>query len=644
MNSSSTLPPSEPLQAVPAAWNNTFVPYPKDVCLHQLIAEQAQRTPAAIALEFEGRTLTFRELDERSNQLARIIQRMGAGPEVLVGISAYRSIELVVGLVAIIKAGAAYVPIDPEYPADRISYMLGDSGVSILLTQDAVACQLPAHQATAFCMDSRWSEIEAGNPQPLPLNTHAQNLAYMIYTSGSTGRPKGALNTHRGICNRLLWMQDQYKMTPADTVLQKTPFSFDVSVWEFFWPLLVGARLVVARPGGHQDPAYLSRIIQEQRVTVIHFVPSMLRAFLAEPTASQCTSLRHVICSGEALTYDLQEKFFSRLPCELHNLYGPTEAAVDVTHWTCQRNSSSPVVPIGRPVANTQIHILDDALRPVAPGAEGELHIGGVQVGRGYHNRPDLSAQKFIPDPLSTEPGARLYKTGDLARWTPDGVVEYLGRLDFQVKIRGFRIELGEIESVLAQHPTVRQAVVIAHVQPGQESRLAAYLSERNGQRATVTDLREHLLARLPDYMVPASFTWLDTIPLSPNGKVDRKALPEPSRARPQLRQAYVAPGTELEREIARIWQDILQIDQVGLDDRFLELGGDSLGLTRIHAVLQTHLTREFPITDLFQHTTVRELARHLSGTTNAANPAVNDRARLQREAMARQKRDRPTR
>jgi microcystin synthetase protein McyA len=298
----------------------------------------------------------------------------------------------------------------------------------------------------------------------------------MIYTSGSTGKPKGAMNTHQGICNRLLWMQNQYGLTEADKVLQKTPFSFDVSVWEFFWPLLVGARLVVAEPGGHRDPAYLVKLIVERGITVLHFVPSMLRAFLQEPGVERCRSLRHVVCSGEALPYDLQEQFFRLVPSQLHNLYGPTEAAVDVTHWTCRRDDERKIVPIGRPVANTQIYILDRYLQPVPMGVPGELHIGGVQVGRGYHRRPELTAEKFIPDPFSGDPEARLYKTGDLCRWLPDGAVEYLGRMDFQVKIRGFRIELGEIEDALRQHPAVRDAVVMAREDITGDKRLVAYV------------------------------------------------------------------------------------------------------------------------------------------------------------------------
>ncbi|MFZ0962496.1 MAG: amino acid adenylation domain-containing protein [Terriglobia bacterium] len=444
--------------------------------LPELFEAQAERTRDQVALVFEQQTLTYGELNRRANQLAHHLRGLGVGPEVLVAVCMERSVELVVALYGVLKAGGAYVPVDPDYPQERVAYMLQDAGAPVLLTQSRLVGRLPSHDGKVVCLDTEWGRM-AGEDMANPAKATApENLAYVIYTSGSTGRPKGAMNTHRGICNRLLWMQDQYGLTGADKVLQKTPFSFDVSVWEFFWPLLVGARLVVAEPGGHRDGAYLVKLIREQGVTVLHFVPSMLRVFLEEPEVEKCQSLRHVMCSGEALPYDLQEQFFRLLPSQLHNLYGPTEAAVDVTHWTCRRGDERKIVPIGRPVANTQIYILDHHLQPVPMGVPGELHIGGVQVGRGYHKRPELTAEKFIPDPFSGDPEARLYKTGDLCRWLADGAVEYLGRMDFQVKIRGYRIELGEIESVLLSHPGVREAIVMAREDIPGDARLVAYV------------------------------------------------------------------------------------------------------------------------------------------------------------------------
>jgi pristinamycin I synthase-3/4 len=473
-------------QQVLVEWNDTAVDYPDAACVHHLVEAQATRTPTAVAVEFEGESLTYRELNERANQLAHHLRTLAIGPEVLVGIATERSLEMVVGLLGILKAGGAYVPLDPGYPRERLAYMLADSGVAVLLTQQRLVAQLPEHQAKVVCLDDHWAEIARQPQENLASETGPDNLAYVIYTSGSTGKPKGAMNHHRGVCNRLLWMQEEYRLNESDRVLQKTPFSFDVSVWEFFWPLITGARLVVARPDGHKDPAYLVDLIDSAGITTLHFVPPMLQVFLESVGPEHCRKLRRVICSGEALPYDLQERFFSRLDAELHNLYGPTEAAVDVTYWACRRGSSSRTVPIGRPVANTRIYILDDHRQPVPMGVGGELYIGGVQVGRGYLGRPELTAERFIRDPFSADPGARLYRTGDLSRWLPDGTIEYLGRIDHQVKIRGFRIELGEIEATLARHPEVREAVVIDREDVPGDRRLVAYVVP--GRNATEAD------------------------------------------------------------------------------------------------------------------------------------------------------------
>jgi amino acid adenylation domain-containing protein len=448
-------------QQLLATWNNTTTHYPQVHCLHHLVETQAMHTPAAPALFFEDQCLTYQELNERANQLAHHLRALGLRPETLVGIFVERSLEMVIGLLGIIKAGGAYVPLDPSYPHDRLAFMIADAQLPLLLTQAHLLDQLPAHTAQVVCLDRDWDIIgrqDGTNPVNWVTPDH---LAYMIYTSGSTGKPKGAMNSHRGICNRLLWMQETYQLTSADRVLQKTPFSFDVSVWEFFWPLLTGASIVLARPEGHKDSAYLVNLIVERGITTLHFVPSMLQVFLEEPELGTCQSLKRVICSGEALPFVYQERFFARLSAELHNLYGPTEAAVDVTFWACDRTSTRRTVPIGYPVANTQIYILDPYLNPVPIGVPGELHIGGVQLARGYLNRADLTAERFIPNPLSSSQGERLYKTGDLARYMVDGSLEFLGRLDYQVKVRGFRIELGEVEATLQQHPNVQDAVVL---------------------------------------------------------------------------------------------------------------------------------------------------------------------------------------
>lgn len=463
-------------QHVVVEWNRTQVEYDRNLCLHQLIEQQVEKTPDAPALVFESQQLSYRELNARANQLAHHLRKLGVGPEILVGICAERSVEMVVALLAIMKAGGGYVPLDPDHPRDRLAMVIEDAAPPVLLTQEHLLEVIPQQSAPVFCLDHDWHTLASeptSNPKCI---TGGKDQAYAIFTSGSTGKPKGVPNVHEGIVNRLLWMQHAYGLNSTDRILQKTPYSFDVSVWEFFWPLMTGACLVVAKPEGHKDPSYLVDLITRQRITTMHFVPSMLRIFLETDQVERCTSLKRVICSGEALPADLEARFFERLQCELHNLYGPTEASVDVTYWPCAPGSGRSSVPIGRPVWNTQIYILDERLRPVPIGVPGELHIGGVQLARGYLNRPQLTSEKFISDPFSKDHGARLYKTGDLARFLPDGNIEYLGRLDHQVKIRGFRIELGEIEATLNQENGVRQSVVIAREDEPGDKRLVAYI------------------------------------------------------------------------------------------------------------------------------------------------------------------------
>ncbi|HEX9939620.1 MAG TPA: amino acid adenylation domain-containing protein, partial [Longimicrobium sp.] len=440
------LPEGERRQVL-EAWNQTAAEVPADRCIHELFEVQAARTPGAVAVRFEEASLTYAELNARANQLAHHLRGRGVGPEVRVGICLERSLEMVVSLLAVLKAGGAYVPLDPGLPAERLAYMLDDSAVPLVLVQAALRDTVPAREHVAVlavdALAERLAAESAENPQS---GAGPDSLAYVIYTSGSTGRPKGVMNQHRGVVNRLVWMQAQFRLGADDVVLQKTPFSFDVSVWEFFWPLQQGATLVMARPDGHRDPLYLQEVIEREGVTTLHFVPSMLQPFVETVEGGRCGSLRHVVCSGEALPAALVRRFHERFagPVVLTNLYGPTEAAVDVSCWTCPREDAGGVVPIGRPVWNTRLYVLDAALEPAPIGTPGELYIGGVQVARGYLGRAAMTAERFVPDPFATERGARLYRTGDRARWRADGAIEYLGRLDFQVKVRGFRIELGE--------------------------------------------------------------------------------------------------------------------------------------------------------------------------------------------------------
>ena len=594
-------------------WNDTARDYPRVESVHKLIEAQVQRSPDAVAVVFAGKELTYRELNQRSNQLAHRLIKLGVEPDVLVGICADRSMEMVVGLLGVLKAGGAYVPLDPGYPKERLAFMLQDAQVPVLLTQAHLLKGLPEHRAHVLCLDRDWEMLTGESTENPAATVNGENLSYVIYTSGSTGQPKGAMNTHKGICNRLLWMQEMYRLTEADRVLQKTPFSFDVSVWEFFWPLLAGARLVVACPEGHKDSAYLVKVITEQKVTTLHFVPSMLQVFLDEPGLENCSSLKRVICSGEALTVALQELFFAKCHAELHNLYGPTEASVDVTYWACERDSSWPTVPIGRPISNTQIYILDSHLQAVPIGVAGELHIGGIGLARGYLNRPELTDAKFLPDPFSTEPEARIYKTGDLARYLPNGNIEYLGRLDHQVKIRGFRIELGEIESVLSRHPSVKETVVLAREDTPGEKHLVAYVVPAHESTPTPNELREFLRHKLPDYMVPSAFVHLESLPLSPNGKVDRKALPPHDPIASIVKEVFLPPRTLTEKTLAKAWSEVLKVEHIGIHDHFFDLGGHSLLLAQVERKLRGSFDRELSLVDLFEHPTIATLAQHIN-------------------------------
>ncbi|HEV8195229.1 MAG TPA: amino acid adenylation domain-containing protein [Gemmatimonadales bacterium] len=588
-------------------WNATARAYTAGGTLTDLLEQQAVRTPEAEAIRFADTTLTYAQLHGRANQLAHRLRRLGVGPGVLTGICAERSLELIVGLLAVLKAGGAYVPLDPEYPADRLGFMLEDADVPVLLTQRHLRSLLPASGAAV--LDLEPDAFDAEPTSRLEESAGPDDPAYMIYTSGSTGRPKGALNSHRGIVNRLLWMQETFVLTGNDVVLQKTPMSFDVSVWEFFWPLLSGARLVLAEPSGHRDPLYLAELIARERVTISHFVPSMLLAFLAEPAAAACTSLRDVMCSGEALPIEAARQFRQMLPARLHNLYGPTEAAIDVTWWQCDPGYPRAVVPIGRPIANTTTYILDPLGQPVPVGIPGELFLGGVQVGMGYWNRPELTTERFVPDPFGATSGARLYRTGDRARYLPDGNIEYLGRLDFQVKIRGFRIELGEIEAVLAAHPGVTAAVVVALDDAVRGPRLVAYFVPNAAQPADVPALRTHLQQVVPDYMIPSAFVALPILPLTPSGKVDRRALPVPTAWADRAVKTFQAPVTPLEEAIAGIFAEVLGRPGIGVGNSFFELGGHSLQATQVVGRASQLFRVKLPLRDFFEAPTVAGLA-----------------------------------
>ncbi|MCA0401793.1 MAG: amino acid adenylation domain-containing protein, partial [Proteobacteria bacterium] len=606
------LPEAERRQLV-VEFNDTARDFGPPTTIPALFDAAAARRPDHTALVFEGESLSYAAFAARVNKLARYLHRQGVGPDVMVGLCIERSLEMMVALMAILKAGGAYVPLDPDYPENRLEYMIEDARPAIILTLARLEKNLPAHDLPVFRLDADWEKLADEAEDNLALIAGPRNLAYVIYTSGSTGRPKGVGVDHAGITNRLMWQSEAYGIADDERVMQKTPYSFDVSVWELFWPLISGTTLVLARPAGHQDVAYLADLVRREAITTMHFVPPMLEFFLNLADLTACRSLRKVMCSGQALPVALQQRFLALLPhVGLHNLYGPTEASVEVSFWHCRPIEGQSSVPIGHPIANIQLHVLDPELNPVPLGVAGELHLAGVGLARGYLNRPDLTADKFIPNPFSAEPGARMYKSGDLARHLPDGSVEYLGRIDDQVKIRGFRIELGEIEAQLLALDQVREAIVMARDDFNGDRRLVAYLvgdeTVAADEGAAIAAIRQALLDRLPDYMVPAHFICLAQFPVNANGKVDRKALPAPDQTRGE--EGYLPPRTDTEAVLAEIWAEILGLDRVSMGDNFFALGGHSLLATQAISKIRVRLQVDVPLRAiLFDTPTIAELA-----------------------------------
>ncbi len=602
--------------------NDALLVHRPELCIHQMFEMQVERSPESIAVVFEDTRLTYQQLNQQANQLAHHLRALGVGPEVLVGICLERSLEMIVGILGILKAGGAYVPLDPAYPPERLAFILEDTQTPVLLTQEKLVKNLPPHQAQVVCLDLDW-QGNIQNSQENPVNeTTPDHLIYVIYTSGSTGKPKGVMIPHRGIWNELHWKQTTFGLTQVDKVLLTISFSFDPSVWQIFWTLCFGGQLIIARPGGHQDPAYLVKVITEQQITVLALVPSILRVLLEEKGIENCRFIRHITCGGEALSSELIERFFAQLNLDnvLHNCYGPTEASIDTTFWTCQRGTNYAIAPIGRPITNVQIHILDENLQPVPVGESGELHIGGIGLARGYLNRPELTTDKFILDPFSSEVGARLYKTGDLARYLPDGNIEFLGRIDHQVKIRGFRIELGEIEAILGKHPALTETVVIDREDVPGDKQLAAYIVANPEQIPSQVELRRFLQGLLPEYMVPASFVFLDTLPLNPNGKIDRRALPAPHTSDFGLSTNFSPPQNATEEVLASIWAKVLHLKQVGIYDNFFELGGHSLLATQVMSRVRQAFQVEIPLQLLFENPTIATLAQAIAQDESREN------------------------
>ena len=592
--------------------NQTETPYPDDVCIQRLFEDQAERTPDRIALTFENQHLTYAQLNARANQVAHYLRARGVGPEVPVAICMERCLEMVVALLGILKAGGAYLPIDPAYPKERLAFTLEDARARVVLTMEPVRERMPKHGVRLICLDADWESIaceSCENPQSL---TAAGNLAYVIYTSGSTGQPKGVMVEHRGLSNTIQWLSQTLAITEYDSTLLKTPITFDAAGREIFPTLLAGARLIIAEPNAHRDTRYIAEKIRDNRVSILHCVPSFLRLLVAEPAFDDAVALRAVMCGGEALTPDVVAAFGQRSGAKLYNVYGPTETIIDSAYRLCDWRSDSSTVPIGRPIPNARMYILDATLRPVPIGVTGGLYIGGVSLARGYLNLPGLTAEKFIPDPFSSEPGERLYMTGDLARYQPDGNIQYLGRGDYQVKIRGFRIELGEIETALARHPSVVQAIVTVHEGARGGKRLISYVVAQPRCTPTAIELRIFLKDKLPEHMVPTVFVMLDSFPLTSNGKVDRRALPSPGEARPELDKAFVGSRTPTEELLADIWAQVLGLERVGIYDDFFDLGGHSLLATQVVSRIRKTFQVEMPLRHLFETPTVAGLAESL--------------------------------
>ena len=599
------------------AFNNTSLDWGNFVTPSQVIQQQAEETPDAVALSMQGKNLTYKQFDERVNQLANWLRERGVTSETRVGLGLERSFDLVVGLHAITRAGGAYVPLDPSYPAERLQYILQSANIDLLLTDSSSMHLWPESEGCEY-LDLSQLDTSAQSSMPPLVQWHPEQALYVIFTSGSTGLPKGVVNTQAALQNRLNWMQQEYALNDSDCVLQKTPFSFDVSVWEFFWPLMTGARLAIAPPDAHRQSSVLSEVIQQEQVTTLHFVPSMLNAFSVETDISDCVSLKRIICSGEALPADLVGQVLNNAPVEVHNLYGPTEVAIDVTYWPCELPVSKRI-PIGYAISNTQLHVLDDNWNPVPIGVPGELYLAGIGLAREYLARPDLTADRFVPNPFGAS-GSRMYRTGDQVIQLADGRLEYLGRLDNQVKIRGLRIELEEIENVINQLEWVEESAVIAFKhQTGDQ--LVGYVIDSNWDQDKQELVNKHLSEHLPDYMVPTILIGLSEMPLSPNGKRDRKALPAPEWQSIE----YRAPETELELWFASNWEEVLEIPQVGLDDNFFALGGHSLLATRVVAKAHQELGLEVVLKDFFEANNLQALTDSLQAQYQTQNEHEQD-------------------
>ncbi|HJP90455.1 MAG TPA: amino acid adenylation domain-containing protein, partial [Pyrinomonadaceae bacterium] len=614
-HASTLLLPDEERQKVLVEWNQTAAEYSFEMTLAQLFEAQVERTPEAVALIFDDERITYEELNRRANQLANHLVNLGIGPEQSVGVCMERSIEMVVAVLGVLKSGAAFLPLDPSYPRERLLFMISDAQPAVVLTQQQRRELLAGIDVDVICVDAEWDRIAACSEGSPAVDVSQASLCYMIYTSGSTGQPKGVLNLHGGAINRFRWMWESYPFAAGEVSCQKTSLNFGDSVWEIFGPLLRGVPSVIIPNELVKDPVKLIEVLSQQKVTRIIVVPSLLRMILDTDVDLQTKlpQLKYWTTSGEALSSELVEAFRQRLPnAVLLNLYGSSEVAADVTYCEVLRENNTTAVPIGRPIANTQIYLLNSDLQPVPLGVVGELYVGGAGLSRGYHNRPELTAERFVPSPFGTVAGTRLYRTGDLARYRPDGAIEYLGRTDHQVQLRGFRIELGEVEAVLNDHEAVKESVALVREDSPGDPRLVAYVvtSERDGE--VINRLRRYMKDRVPDYMVPAVFVQLQKFPLTASGKIDRQALPVPDQSRPMLDEEFVAPRNEIEETIAQIWREVLNVERIGVHDNFFDVGGNSLVAMQILANVRNSCDVHLPLHSLFETPTIAGLAQHI--------------------------------
>ena len=612
-------------------WNSTDSEYPRHLCIHELFELQVEQAPDAVALRHGNLSLTYRALNEQANQLAHHLVGLGVGPEKIVGVCLDRSPELIVSLLAVMKAGGAYLPLDATYPLERLELMLEECAAELIVTRGSLAERLPVSGRKQVLLDDASLAISS-NPTTTPSSSvNSENLAYVIYTSGSTGQPKGVAESHRAVVNFLHWANTRFPMSREDVFLQIAPITFDASVFEIFTTLCSGAVLLLIKQGGQREPDYLVGMMKECAVTVASFVPPTLRMVIEEGGFSAMKSFRRAFCGGEVMPLDLMLRLQQRSSAELVNLYGPTEVSVYCTGWVCQRNWRGVSPPIGNPIFNTQVYLLNEQKRLLPPHGVGEIYLGGEGLSRGYINRPEITVERFVPNPFSSDPAARLYRTGDLGFWNADGTISFVGRADDQIKLRGFRIEPAEIESALLQSPKVAQALVICREDaPGNQQLVAYCIPAQRERLPAVADLRSLLGQSLPDYMIPSVFVEMEKFPLNANGKRDRKALPAPGELpdEPDGMRRHALPKDLLEQRLLELWKKNLGRKNIGIHDNFFDLGGHSLTAAMLAAEIEKLAYGRLPIAVFFQAPTVAELAAYLK--KNREDPAWSSLVRLQ--------------